>query len=90
MVKLFKWFETDSSYVLLLQYAGGGKLIDYIHAYQHKVATADIEVEPEEADSYCLPTQAVILDTSNKVTMHESQQTYIGVYIRKGIQFKKI
>jgi len=46
MVKLFKWVNTDSAYILLLQYAGGGKLLNYVKSYQCKqITNAQLDFE---------------------------------------------
>lgn len=33
---MLKWFETENSYILLLEYASGGRLCDFVNDYQTK------------------------------------------------------
>ena len=67
MVQLSKWFQTDSSYILLLQYAGGGKLIDYINSYQRKTI-ANVEADTEDAQD-CSSTPFSIQDPNADVIL---------------------
>jgi hypothetical protein len=36
MVELVKWCNTDDAIILVLEYAGGGRLISFIESYQTK------------------------------------------------------
>lgn len=52
MVKLIKWFDTETTIILLLQYAGGGKLEDFVSTYQTKpIAIIPHEMSPEEEEA---------------------------------------
>ena len=48
MVKLVKWFDTEATIILLLQYAGGGRLLDFVLTYQ----TKQIAIIPHEISPY--------------------------------------
>lgn len=42
MVKLLKWFNSEDTIVLVLQYAAGGRLIDFVRSYQTKNIAASL------------------------------------------------
>ncbi|KAG8228109.1 hypothetical protein J437_LFUL000111 [Ladona fulva] len=49
MVKLYKYFETDSSVLLVLQHAGGGKLWDHISSYFQSAQKTPVKVSGKNA-----------------------------------------
>ncbi|CAL8139492.1 unnamed protein product [Orchesella dallaii] len=64
MVKLYKWFETPDKIVLLLEHAGGGRLIDFVKNYQHKrlsIVTPDDQTPEDDVPQHSI-VNAVLED----------------------------
>ena len=57
MVKLFKFYETSNTIYLLLQYASGGKLWDYVGAYLHQSLHQSKETGPGGGGNHAYPNQ---------------------------------
>ncbi|CAG7725068.1 unnamed protein product, partial [Allacma fusca] len=52
MVKLIKWFDSENTIILLMQYAGGGKLEDFVSTYQSKpIAIIPHDTSPCQDDN---------------------------------------
>jgi len=52
MVRMIKWFNTEDSIILILQYAGGGRLINFVKAYQTKHISPIIHQVSPNSDDY--------------------------------------
>jgi len=50
MVELVKWCNTEDAIILVLQYAGGGRLINFVESYQTKQIFSHAEADPAVND----------------------------------------
>lgn len=50
MVKLLKWFDTPDKIILLLEYAGGGRLEEFVKNYQSKRLSLSTSTEEHSPD----------------------------------------
>ena len=74
MVKLIKWFNTETTIILLLQHAGGGKLEDFVSNFQTKpIAVIPHEISSEEEDEDSGSNQRTNVTISDERTLTEQQ-----------------
>ncbi|ODM99713.1 Ribosomal protein S6 kinase delta-1 [Orchesella cincta] len=84
MVKLYKWFETPDKIVLLLEHAGGGRLIEFVKNYQHKrlsIVTPDDQTPEEDIPgNISFVSEALV----NQVERNQTISNVEGILLNEG------
>ncbi|OXA60734.1 Ribosomal protein S6 kinase delta-1 [Folsomia candida] len=83
MVQLLKWFNTEDGIILVLQYAAGGRLLNFVQSYQTKeLSMTESQIQGDPKFQTILPTPSYHSSLPSNVNLEqimlENQPISIG------------